>query len=63
MEIKIRYKCLWCGRWFNADEGIVIHVLGRPYPFCCQRCMYLWSEFYRDQEEEFIKALEERWSG
>jgi len=23
--------------------------------------MYLWSEFYRDQEEEFIKALEERW--
>jgi len=24
--------------------------------------MYLWSEFFRDQEEEFIKALEERWS-
>jgi len=25
--------------------------------------MYFWSEFYRDQEEEFIKVMEERWGG
>ena len=63
MEVKIRYRCLWCGRWFDADEGIVVHVLGSPYPFCCQRCMILWTNFYRDQEEEFVATLEEGEAG
>ena len=61
--MNIKYKCLWCGRFFEPNEGIVVHVHGIPYPFCSQRCMILWSNFYRDQEEEFIMALEEAEAG
>jgi len=55
----LRLKCLWCGRMFNIDEGIIIYVFGQPYPFCSEACMTLWSNFFRDQEEEFIAALED----
>ena len=55
----LRYRCMWCSRFFDADNGIVFIIKGVPYTFCSPRCMELWAEVNRDHEdEEVIEALE-----